>query len=240
MSAIFSAVAVLIYGLQSVFENHVALFTILSFCLAGSLFRKNNRAIVLCICLMLVHGLADQTKLGQLWPAPVVLSSVFGLMLFSFLEKKFWLTRPLFGSKWTCVAISAGLVSAAAIVGWVHWASITADQIMFKIDGHLTAAKVAAVLFVFSILNSFSEEFLFRGPLLDNGTKAPHFLIFAQAFAFGLYHFKGFPFGLSGSLLAFAFAMMQGYLRVKSGNFYYIWISHFVANLGMGWILLRL
>ena len=240
MAALISSIAIVIYGLQSVSENHAILFAVLLGCLAGGLFLKDKRVITLCTCLMLVHILSRQTALGQMWPAPVVISSFVGLLLLSLLEKKFWLKIPMIRQK---LALSTGVIGIASVVGvylWVDWNNITADQIVFKIDEGLSPSKVGIFILVFSVLNSFSEEFLFRGPLLDIDDKPGYLLVFAQAVAFGLYHFKGFPFGPSGSLLAFGFAGLQGYLRVKSRSFFYVWMSHLIVNLGMGLILLRI
>ena len=58
-----------------------------------------------------------------------------------------------------------------------------------------------------------------------------------QALAFGMLHYKGFPFGLSGSVLAVLFALMMGFLRIKTGRLFYPWIAHFTANVMMGLLL---
>ena len=234
------SLALLTYGLQSVYENKHIFYLVLSFCLISAFYQKSVLVSVVCASLILVHILAALTSLGPYWPAPVVISSFLGMLGLGVFQRRNWVHKSKPEIKWLIFATSLGLISIGMVQVWMVFTKVYPETIIFKIDPHLPIWMVGVIIFSFAVLNSFAEEFLFRGPLFEIDNLNLSVLNFAQSIAFGIYHFKGFSFGFSGAVLAFTFAMLQGYLRIKSQKFYYIWISHFVANIGMGILLYQI
>lgn len=57
--------------------------------------------------------------------------------------------------------------------------------------------------------------------------------VLIQALGFTLLHFKGFPYGLSRTILAGVIALLREILRTRMQSLLYPWIAHFTANVAM-------
>jgi membrane protease YdiL (CAAX protease family) len=96
----------------------------------------------------------------------------------------------------------------------------------------LEPAALAAVGLAFAMLNAFVEEVLFRGVILHHLTHAlgAWLAVLAQALAFGMLHLDGYPYGPVGVALTFAYALLLGALRLRSGGLLAVWIAHVCAD----------
>ncbi|WP_157684776.1 CPBP family intramembrane glutamic endopeptidase [Bdellovibrio bacteriovorus] len=139
------------------------------------------------------------------------------------------------------IAILLGLLSFGTVAAWVHFTAPSMEQIPFKVPNGTPLIEVTGMILIFAVLNSFAEEFIFRGLALNIMMPKSFWIAnVMQSTGFMFLHYKGFPFGLSGALLAGAFAFIMGLLRFKTGSLTYPWLAHFVANIGMGFLLYSL
>lgn len=130
------------------------------------------------------------------------------------------------------LAFSVG--SAAALVGWFFW---------LKPDLSIHFAQIPVLpLYLlplaglgFALLNAVMEEVVFRGILmsaLDSTLGRPLFSLVAQAVVFGFFHYeKGFPNGMWGVLMTFAYGLMLGWLKNRSNGLLAPMITHLSADL---------
>jgi membrane protease YdiL (CAAX protease family) len=99
-------------------------------------------------------------------------------------------------------------------------------------------------VFVFSIVNAAGEEAAYRGVVLGALDKAritaPAALVL-QAVAFGALHFRaGFPPGIVGVGLTFAYGLVLGELRRRAGGLVVPFITHVLTDLVIFTIVLAL
>ena len=84
------------------------------------------------------------------------------------------------------------------------------------------------------------EELAFRGVLTDGLTvliRRPVVVISIQAALFGLWHYKGFPGGVVGVAMVFAWGVFLGILRKRSGGMIAPLAGHICADLTIFLIL---
>lgn len=145
--------------------------------------------------------------------------------------------RPLTG--WSRGEIRIGLVllvavsSAAALVTWVLTAHPDLEQAMAMVP---EASPMLLVLGAvgFAIVNATLEELAFRGVLQSSLTKATGSMplaIVIQAVAFGLAHLHGVPNGWLGVAMAGTWALVLGWVRVRSRGLVTPILGHIVADL---------
>jgi membrane protease YdiL (CAAX protease family) len=145
-----------------------------------------------------------------------------------------WFRLQTLKVKPLCISIVVGVLAAMAVILWMHVLEVATAQLLFQLPQNLSPLELAGMILCFAFFNSFAEEFIFRGLALRAlVSKSAWRGNVIQAVAFGLLHFKGLPFGFSGSLMAVVFALFMGGLRQKTKSFVYPWVSHFTANVGM-------
>ena len=93
------------------------------------------------------------------------------------------------------------------------------------------ALPVGIVLF--AMLNAALEETIWRGVVMQSfestfGRGA--FVCVLQAVGFGVWHFRGFPSGVIGSVLAGIFALMMGILRMRGRGMLAPFLAHVCAD----------
>jgi membrane protease YdiL (CAAX protease family) len=94
---------------------------------------------------------------------------------------------------------------------------------------------------VFSLLNAFLEEAIYRGILHDaiDAAAGRTCAIVLTAAAFGLAHFYGFPSGRIGVVMAIAYGAAMSLLRVSSGGLLLPVLVHACADGTIWWLLLH-
>lgn len=145
--------------------------------------------------------------------------------------------RPLTG--WARGEVRLGLVllvavsSAAALVAWVLVAQPDLQRAMAMIpEAPLVLLVLGAV--GFAIVNATLEELAFRGILqssLAEATGSMPLAIVFQAVAFGLAHLHGVPNGWLGVAMAGTWALVLGWVRVRSRGLVTPILGHVVADL---------
>lgn len=145
--------------------------------------------------------------------------------------------RPL--TAWTRGEVRMGLVllvavsSAAALVTWVRLAEPNLERAMAMVpEAPLVLLVLGAV--GFAIVNATLEELAFRGVLqtsLAEATGSMPLAIVLQAIAFGLAHLHGVPNGWLGVAMAGTWALVLGWVRVRSRGLVTPILGHVVADL---------
>lgn len=188
-------------------------------------------AVVLLPCFLAFSFLA-LPFLG--WP----LGTLLPLALYSILAWKVprlrpapgWARRGKGGLAWIPAFVVA---TALALWGWVslmqpditQWAGLLPDlPVPLLLLGGL----------LFALANAAVEEGLFRGVAqswLTTRCRSPWPGIVAQAVAFGLLHWNGFPSGPVGALMAGGWALGLGILRHRTGGLLAPYLCHVAADL---------
>jgi hypothetical protein len=94
--------------------------------------------------------------------------------------------------------------------------------------------KVIGIMLAFSVFNAIGEEFIFRGVLQDGLNQviaSRPAVITIQALLFGVWHFHGFPGGVSGMALVWVWGFMLGWIRDRSDGMLAPLLAHFFADL---------
>jgi uncharacterized protein len=96
----------------------------------------------------------------------------------------------------------------------------------------LTPWSLAAAGLAFALVNAFVEEVLFRGAVLHHLGRIMGSLpaVLVQALAFGMLHFNGYPYGVTGVALASVYGLALGALRLRTGGLLAPWIAHVCAD----------
>ncbi len=133
--------------------------------------------------------------------------------------------------------VATALLSSIALLLWATWTDNLGRGVWLV--QQLSDYPKALILLIgvpgFAILNAFSEEVIFRGvfqqafqKVFDNIPAA----ITLQAAAFAALHFvSGFPNGVSGYLMTFAYGTMIGYIRHRTGGIWAPFIVHAASDL---------
>ena len=140
-----------------------------------------------------------------------------------------------------------GGTSAIASLSLIIWATWTnhlgaAEQMM---QGFATVPIWQMVLIgipLFAIFNAFSEEVVYRGVLqnaLNNVFTSKTLILLLQSSAFAAIHFSvGFPNDIVGYIMVFGYGIMLGYLRIRSNGMMAPVLTHFFADLTIGYFML--
>ena len=94
----------------------------------------------------------------------------------------------------------------------------------------------------FALVNPIWEEALFRGVILQElvATWGVPAAVVTQAALFGAAHWAGFPSGWVGMLMAAAWGLVLGIIRVRSGGIGLTYVVHVCANIAIGVLSLAL
>ncbi|MBF0311951.1 MAG: CPBP family intramembrane metalloprotease [Oligoflexia bacterium] len=124
------------------------------------------------------------------------------------------------------------VVSAAGLIFWYKIANPTLPMEMDLKSASIL--KIITIGAMFSLINSFYEEIIFRGiylKFLSNATSSTFIAITVQAIIFGLIHFlNGVPSGFIGVLLTFFYALMMGHLYLKTKSLVPCIIAHLLCD----------
>lgn len=146
-----------------------------------------------------------------------------------------WLPR---GTSSPIVWWLTGAIVVAAGSGLTIWALMTTDPAQGT-TGHLIALgrdlpgwAIALFVVLFVPINAVTEEVAYRGIAFESATEflPPGPAVVAQAVAFGTLHVSGFPAGMVGISLTFAYGLVIGVVRYISGGLRFPVIAHMAAD----------
>jgi membrane protease YdiL (CAAX protease family) len=146
-------------------------------------------------------------------------------------------------TSWALTVIVA-LLSAAALMVWARWTdNLGIGERMMRDAAQLPRPVLVMVgLPLFALLNAATEEGVYRGVLQTSLARAfarPSVVVILQALAFAAAHYlAGFPNGAAGYLMAAAYGVALGYLRLRTGGLAAPFVAHVIADLVIAYTLL--
>jgi len=133
------------------------------------------------------------------------------------------------------------LGSIAALSAW----ALTGGRDFTRYDEFIPDAGLGVLVLygiLFAVSNALFEEFFARAILYDGflaATGRAAAAIVLQALVFALWHYNGFPGGVSGVALVFVWSVLLGWLRLRSGGMAAPVIVHIFADGTIGILLLH-
>jgi membrane protease YdiL (CAAX protease family) len=136
-------------------------------------------------------------------------------------------------------------IAILSVLGLYLWTIIAKPDLsdLQALIPHQSLAALLIVGFGFAIVNSFVEESIYRGLLWTAFGNAFGNIIIVnllQAAIFGIAHLQGFPRGAIGVVMAFVYGLLLGWIRRRSGGLLAPIIVHFVADMTLYFILMRM
>jgi membrane protease YdiL (CAAX protease family) len=145
-----------------------------------------------------------------------------------------WVRRGTIDRNVTLLIMATVLVSSLSLVGWVLW-------IKPDINAYLAMVPVLPLWVYpfeglgFALVNAAMEEIVFRGIFMeavDSALGAGYGSLCIQAVPFAALHYlAGFPNGLSGLVMTFAYGVMLGAIRRMSRGMLAPLATHMAADM---------
>jgi hypothetical protein len=123
------------------------------------------------------------------------------------------------------------LGSSAALVLWFVLARPDVGDLAEKIP-HVGPMQLLLIGITFSLANALMEEAIFRGVFQEALTAdwGPWPAVVIQGVLFGVVHIQGFPRGVEGMVMASAYGVALGWLRLRSKGMAAVCIAHVCAD----------
>jgi hypothetical protein len=170
------------------------------------------------------------------WPTRVIapLAAYAGIVLAvpALRRSVTWLRAGRTDLRMALAAAAVSLVSAAALGAW--YLLLRPDLGEFpRLIPRTSPVGLALFGVSFAVLNAVIEEATWRGVLMDAlavrvGWTAA---VVLQGVLFGVAHANGIPSGAVGLVMASAYGIMLGALRLKTGGLLLCCAAHFFADL---------
>lgn len=152
-----------------------------------------------------------------------------------------WLRVGQFDAKIWMLLVAIIVVSGVALTAWVHESSPDLSRYS-RLLPKLPLWPTLVYGLAFSAFNAAREEIIWRGIMmeaLDSAFGAGILSEVIQALSFGVAHYQsGFPNGIEGSSMAFAYGLMLGTIRRKSRGMLACWIAHVAADSTIFYLIL--
>jgi uncharacterized protein len=158
-----------------------------------------------------------------------------------------WLRKGKADFPTILLALTTSLLAAAALMLWAFWTDNlgAGAAVLRDYQGVPRWFLFLVGVPVFAMLNAAAEEGIFRGvflgALLARFPRDPRLALSVQALAFAAAHYwAGFPNGRLGLLMTFIYACMLGQLRLRSRGMLVPFLTHFSADVVIGYLLILL
>ena len=138
-----------------------------------------------------------------------------------------------FDKKIIIYSLAVIIVSTAALIAWRELTNPDLRPLI-AIPDRIDHKYLIAAILAFPVFNALAEELMFRWILWDGLAellKIPAAVIIIQAALFGLCHYRGFPNGWLGVVLAFCYGLMLGFIRHKSNGLLAPIVTHIFADM---------
>jgi len=176
---------------------------------------------------------------GTYFLIPIVIFTTLILTIPSIRKNIGWWTRDTIDRKSWLIIIGLSLISGLSLYIWGKYiARDLSGFVDILPDVPLTWVLVNGV--GFALLNSIAEEYLSRGMLCDGLEKIitdKRLIVAIQALVFSIFHYHGFPGGLLGMTMVFAWSIVLGIIRYRTKGLMGVLTGHFFADLSIYFIL---
>jgi membrane protease YdiL (CAAX protease family) len=135
------------------------------------------------------------------------------------------------------------VVATGSVLALIGWYGITKPDLSRHLSRFpdMPPALIPLAGIGFALLNAVMEEVAFRGIFmhgLDCAFANNTLSIVLQGFSFGLFHYVGgFPNAGMGTLMAFIYGILLGWIRKLSNGLMAPIITHAIADAAIFWIL---
>ncbi len=172
-----------------------------------------------------------------LLPMAIYLPIVFSVRKLK--QEIMWLTPGKIDTVSSILIIAVIVVTAASLYAWAMFSSSEISA-FGKFIPDIPIYFLILYGLAFPLFNSLFEEFISRALLYDgfaalfrNGAV----VITLQATVFAIWHVNGFPGGITGVTMVFAWSILLGILRYRTRGILAPLIAHYFADLSIAIIL---
>ncbi|MBD3289858.1 CPBP family intramembrane metalloprotease [candidate division KSB1 bacterium] len=155
-----------------------------------------------------------------------------------------WLRAGKLDSITIYLIIGTIVVAAVSLILWAQWTDFLggAEYMIHEYASVPMWQMMLLAIPAFAVVNAFSEEVVYRG-VLQNATagvfESKILVLIFQSSAFAAAHFAfGFPNGFVGYIMVFFYGIMLGYLKIRSGGMLAPVLTHFFADLTIGYFMI--
>jgi len=174
----------------------------------------------------------------QLLPAIVVYLGVI-FVAKGLRQHVHWMKPGRFSRPVLFLTVGLVLLSSISLVIWAVW--IGGDLSRYTVFIPRLPLPVLLIYgLLFPLFNSLFEEFISRAVLYDGFAalwKSPAPVILVQAAVFALWHYSGFPGGISGVVMVFCWSVVLGAIRHRADGMVPVLVAHYAADLTISLIL---
>jgi membrane protease YdiL (CAAX protease family) len=201
-------------------------------------------AIHVSLFCFLFTGFAAFLPKTGFWPWPllaplaVYLALVFGIPRLR--QSCLWLKPGRINKPVRILMLVVAVGSVAALVVWYAFTQPDLGRQLSRFPD-MPPLLIPLAGIGFALLNAVMEEFAFRGIFmhgLDCAFASAMLSIMLQGMSFGLFHYVGgIPNGVMGSLMAFIYGILLGWIRKISNGLLAPIITHVIADAAIFCIL---
>jgi membrane protease YdiL (CAAX protease family) len=218
------------------FSTHGWILLLLAVNLVFALLSTRWEAAQLALIATLYLGAYCTPFIGTQWPLPllVVLAS-YGIVLACVPSARraarFWRRGSIDRATAAWIIVFTGLATAA-LFGWIYVMHVDLGRYAHFVPSNVPAWTILAGILPFAMLNAAFEELIWRGILWQSWESAfgDRSVLLVSSLSFGLAHYRGFPSGASGVMLALVYGLMMGLVRTRSGGLLAPWVAHVFAD----------
>jgi membrane protease YdiL (CAAX protease family) len=189
-------------------------------------------------------SLVNYIKFLHTWPFSMLIPIfVYGVVVMSvpWLRRSVgWIRIGRFTIEIWWLTLLIVIISSLALVFWYMFTSPDIGHHL-ELFPALPIWTFPLIAIGFSFLNAALEESIFRGVMmeaLDSALGEGYWSISVQAVSFAALHYlQGFPSGVLGFIMTFAYGFMLGIVRRRSRGMLAPWITHAATDLTIFTIL---
>ena len=124
-------------------------------------------------------------------------------------------------------------VAAIALVTWRYASHVDMASYRKFVPSGVPTAAIFVGIVPYAMFNAAFEELVWRGVVWQ--ACAAEFgavgALLLSTLSFGLAHYRGFPSGLLGVLLASTYGLMMGIVRIRTRGLFGPWLAHVFADI---------
>lgn len=176
---------------------------------------------------------------GTFFLIPILIFTALIIILPGIRGSVGWWTRETIDKKSMLLIPGLAIISGP---GLYIWGVFIADDLSQFTD-MLPEVPVTWILINgigFALFNAIAEEYLARGMLWNGLEKIfsdKWSVILIQSLVFSIFHLHGFPGGIIGMTMVFAWSVVLGIIRYRTKGLIAVILSHFMADMTIYFIL---
>lgn len=198
--------------------------------------RSESDAVRQSVLLADLLFVAVAVRFLGLWPVPAAAAVLVAWWLAGrgVAEHRWspWLRRGRWTRDLPWLVAGTVVVTAGALAAWqrLFGGRLPREYVDAAAGQHWWVIVLAGV--AFSLLNAAVEEVVFRGVLLSalSQVLGLRTAVVLQAVAFGVLHLHGVPSGPVGMVMAGAWGLLLGVMRLRSGGLLAPYVTHIAAD----------